>query len=361
MVKLKILLVIHSLKTGGAENMVRNLARELVLQGHGVRVVSLHSADTQVGHQMRACDIDVVGLEKAKGFDPRTVFRLATIIKDFDPDVIHTHLPVLAYVLPAARFSRSDARIVHTMHNIAESETKMKPLKMVNRYAFHHGVIPVGISEEVRRSTCELYGLSEHAVPIARNGSGSISELGQPRMLSSDDSKVLLCVARFEEQKNHKFLLEVVKSLQESARIKVSLVLVGDGSLLGQCKELARKLGVEDAVSFAGQRSNVPDFYRKADLFVLLSSYEGLPMTIIEAMSFGLPVIATSVGGVPDIVEDGTNGHLVGFDADSAAKVIEETLTNEEEYLQLSRCAVETSKAFTAEKMTEEYLEIYSR
>ena len=99
--------------------MVLHLARELSRAGHPVRVVSLHGDETDVAGLMRRAGVDVVALNKAGGPDPRTVLRLRAQMRDFSPAVVHTHLPVLEYVLPAARLYGRRVRIIHTVHNVS--------------------------------------------------------------------------------------------------------------------------------------------------------------------------------------------------------------------------------------------------
>ena len=86
--------------------------------------------------------------------------------------------------------------------------------------------------------------------------------------------------------------------------------MVGEGPLLGRLKKEARKLGVEREVSFLGTRHDVPELMRQTDVFVRPSSLEGMPLTVLEAMASGLPVVATPVGGTTELIEEGVNGHL---------------------------------------------------
>ncbi|MFC2359815.1 MAG: glycosyltransferase family 4 protein, partial [Actinomyces dentalis] len=166
----RVMIVIHGLETGGAEMMVLHLARELSRAGHPVRVVSLHGDETDVAGLMRRAGVDVVALNKAGGPDPRTVLRLRAQMRDFSPAVVHTHLPVLEYVLPAARLYGRRVRIIHTVHNLAREETRHRVLRAVNRRAFSHGVVPVALNEEVRSSICREYALPASAVPVVGNG-----------------------------------------------------------------------------------------------------------------------------------------------------------------------------------------------
>lgn len=354
----RVMIVIHGLETGGAEMMVLHLARELSRAGHPVRVVSLHGDETDVAGLMRRAGVDVVALNKAGGPDPRTVLRLRAQMRDFSPAVVHTHLPVLEYVLPAARLYGRRVRIIHTVHNLAREETRHRVLRAVNRRAFSHGVVPVALNEEVRSSICREYALPASAVPVVGNGIDLDAFRGPQRRGARGAGARLLCVARLAPAKNHALLLRTVARLRESGR-DVSLTLVGDGPLRGALEERARELGISQRVRFAGRRTDTPAFYRDCDLFVLLSDYEGMPMSIIEAMASGLPVVATRAGGVAELVDDGVNGALVEADAAAAAEAIAAICDDPALYARLSDGAVRTSSHYSAEAMMEKYVDLY--
>ena len=356
----RVMIVVHGLETGGAEMMVLHLARELDRAGHPVRVVSLHGDETDVAGLMRRASIDVVALNKAGGPDPRTVLRLRAQMRDFSPTVVHTHLPVLEYVLPAARLYGRRVGIIHTVHNLARAETRHRVLRAVNRRAFSHGVVPVALNEEVRSSICREYALPPSAVPVVGNGIDLDAFRGPQRRGLRGAGARLLCVARLAPAKNHALLLQTVARLRESGR-DVSLTLVGDGPLRGRLEELARELGISERVRFAGRRTDTPAFYRDCDLFVLLSDYEGMPMSIIEAMASGLPVVATRAGGVAELVADGVNGALVEADADAAAGAIAAVCDDPALYARLSAGAVRTASRHSAAAMMEKYVDLYDR
>ena len=139
----------------------------------------------------------------------------------------------------------------------------------------------------------------------------------------------------------------------------MQLTLVGDGSLRTHLEKRANDLGVQDLVTFSGRRTDTARYYGMADLFVLLSHYEGLPMSVIEAMAAGLPVVATNVGGLPGIVAPGKNGALVDFDASAIANEIKGITENESLYETLSTGTSRTALEYSAERMMEGYLDLY--
>ncbi len=354
----RVILVIHGLGMGGAEMVVRNLACALYDMQIPVEVVSLCGAHTPIANFIREHGIEVVALEKHKGPDVEAMLKLKREMERFKPTVIHTHLPVMEYVFPASRFARC-CHIVHSVHNMADKETSSALLKRVNQYAFQHGVIPVALNEEVRESICKVYRLAPTNVPIVHNGIelAPFRIAGEARRLSK--RLRLICVARMEGVKNHTLLLDVLSVLSNMVGGLVHLTLLGDGPLRSVLEAKADQLGISELVSFEGRKIDTALFYGAADLFVLLSKFEGLPMSIIEAMASGLPVVATDVGGVSSIVRPGINGELVGFNAKAIAKTIYLLASNHTRYLELSKGARLTAEEFSAEKMAEGYLELY--
>ena len=162
--------------------------------------------------------------------------------------------------------------------------------------------------------------------------------------------------------KNHALLLDAVAALARSRR-DATLTLVGDGPLADDLAQRARTLGIAERVDFAGSQRDTARFYADADLFVLASEHEGLPMSVIEAMAAGLPVVATAVGGVPSIVADGVNGALVNPRSAQAAQEIAAAVAriweDPERYSRLSRAALTTAKDYSARAMMEAYRDLY--
>jgi glycosyltransferase involved in cell wall biosynthesis len=122
--------------------------------------------------------------------------------------------------------------------------------------------------------------------------------------------RVVLTVGRLAEQKGHRSLCRAVPAILERAP-NARFLWAGDGPLEGELRALARRLGVDETVRFLGRRDDVPDLLGAADLFVLPSLFEGLPLAVLEAMAAGLPVVATRAGGTAEVVDDGVTGHLV--------------------------------------------------
>jgi glycosyltransferase involved in cell wall biosynthesis len=312
---MRILHLIPQLPVGGAERMLASLVHHQLEAGHEIGVVSLYDPlGTSIEAELRAQPIELFFLGKRGGFDVRMIPRIARVLRRFRPQVLHTHMQVLRYVLPA-RLLSSRCRIVHTMHTGAWRDATDWPTRLLQRVAFRTCVVPVAIGNAVADSIREVYGVSpRHVIPngipvsvyatAGREREEARASLGIPA-----GTPVLLCVAQLLSVKNHQSLLRAFAS-ERLAAAGARLLLVGDGGLRSVLEAQTRALGIADRVSFLGVRSDVPRLLAAADGFVLASSAEGNPLSIMEAMAAGKPVVATAVGCIPDLVTEGS-GRLV--------------------------------------------------
>jgi len=151
-------------------------------------------------------------------------------------------------------------------------------------------------------------------------------------------------VANFRSQKDYKTLLAAFSILMKIG-IKSELWLVGDGPTRADLQKLANELEIESYVRFLGTVSNLSEIYKRFDVFVLSTHYEGHPLVILEAMSFGLPVVATRISSIPEVIKEGKNGLLVNpEDANDLAQALRKILTNDLLFSQLSKASLKTTR-----------------
>ncbi len=354
---MKILQVIPYFCFGGAETMCENLTYALREQGHQLVVVSLYDERTPISRRMEEAGVAIRYLDKKLGLDLSMVPKLRKIMQEEKPDVVHTHLDTIKYAVAAARLS-GIRNCVHTVHNVAEKEAEGRIQKLINGTYFRLGwSVPVALSPEVKTSIETFYGLPKEKVPMAYNGI-SLSRCRKKTDYALGETVKLLHIGRFNEQKNHALVLNVfAKLLKEDPRCR--LELLGDGELRQEMEDLAASLGISEKVTFHGAQSNVYPFLHDADLFLLPSKYEGMPMTIIEAMGTALPIVATRVGGVPDMLKNGEEGLLTSCDEEAVLSACKKLLADEELRRKLGRNALQASERFSADCMAKTYREIY--
>ena len=170
----------------------------------------------------------------------------------------------------------------------------------------------------------------------------------------------ILHVGRFDVPKNHAGLLEAFRLLRET-HAECRLRLVGDGDLRPDMEALAREKGIGDFVEFCGMQSNVYPYLHDADIFILPSVYEGNPMTIIEAMGTGLPIVASQVGGIPDMITDGESGLLVEPEPQSICAGLTRLVEDGALRQRLGETARRNSQRFSAEHMARDYISCYGK
>ena len=312
--KIRVLEVLASLRRAGAERVAVSLAGGLDRARFQSGVVSLYPAFAD-GFEpvLEGAAVPVWHLGKRRGFDPRMWPRLARVLREFRPDIVHTHSYVMRYALPACAITRT-GMLVHTVHNTADREVDAVG-RAIHRLAFRRGAVAVAISAGLAESFRAVYGFPPAAVipngADTQPGPGAATrERWRAAHGFGPGDVVLVSVARLEPQKNPAGLIEAfARALPQAG--PAHLVMAGAGSLLESSRDLAARLGVADRVHFPGLCREVPELLAGGDVFVLSSAWEGMPMAVIEAMAAGLPVVATAVGGVPELVEDGITGVLV--------------------------------------------------
>ena len=354
---MKIMQVIPYFCFGGAEIMCENLTYALKNAGQDVFVVSLYNERTPIAQRMEEAGIRIVYLDKKLGLDLSMVPKLVRVMRQERPDVVHTDLDGIRYATAAARLS-GVKKCVHTVHSLADREAEGRIQKIINGTYFRKAwSVPVALTPEVQASVSDFYGLPPERIPVIYNGI-DLSRCIPKTTYETGETVTILHVGRFDVPKNHAGLLEAFRLLRET-HPECHLRLVGDGDLRLRMEALAKEKGISDAVEFCGMQSNVYPYLHDADIFTLPSIYEGNPMTIIEAMGTGLPIVASRVGGIPDMIHDGESGILVEPEpravCDALARMVEDGALRR----RLGENAKAQSRQFSAEHMAEDYLTCY--
>lgn len=353
---MKILQIIPMLGMGGAEIMCENLTHELMKKGHDVVVVSLYTLHSPITERLENKGVKIYYLNKKKGMDLSVIHRIKKVIKIENPNVVHTHLDALKYVGLATIFKK--IRVVHTIHSLAERNASGLYRKL-NKILFKNKVTPVALSEIVQRSIERVYNKEKKQIPIAFNGIDLTKCIVKQEYFLKDELKILH-IGRFAEPKNHIGLLKAFKLFHEKY-LNSKLQLIGDGEKKAEAEQFVADNELSEAVEFLGLKDNVYGYLHDADIFTLPSLYEGIPMTLIEAMGTGLPIVATNVGGIPDMLKDQESALLVDLDEEKIAEAFMELAKNEEKRARLGLAAKQESIKFSAELMAEKYLQIYCK
>lgn len=348
--KVKIAICVPTTSLGGAETMAAQLAKALNKDLFDVSFITNHSlSKTRVLDIVTSdSNIKIYSLNEDAGMSLRARKKMMRILKQIKPDVIHTHLHSYPYVMTYA--IKHHIPIIHTMHNMPIFESK-KLGRIILKFLFKHKfAIPVGISNIISEQIKELYHVSSYTIynPV------DVSKFD----IKKDKQKqfTFITIGRMSEQKNQQLLLKSFRILVNNYK-NVKLIFVGDGVLKDDLLKLTNDLKLNDYIEYVGNVNDVENYLKIADAFVLSSIYEGLPMTILEAMAASLPIISTNVGGVKDIVTN--NGILVKVDENNLAKAMLSLIENEKLCNEFKNNSYENAKNYDLSKIVKEYEELY--
>jgi glycosyltransferase involved in cell wall biosynthesis len=254
--------------------------------------------------------------------------------------------------------------MAHTVHNLARKEVDL-PGRCLQWLAFRGRVAPVAIAEEVGRSIQECYGVTPAAV--IPNGIETeafhIPEARQPWRAAhgiAEEDFVVVSVARLDPQKDPVGLLRAFAD-GLGRRQRARLVLAGDGSLRAEAEREAAALGLLGRVHFLGVQARVAEVLAAADVFGLFSRYEGNPLAVMEAMAAGLPVVATAVGGVPEIVTKDAGVLVRGGDGAGFAAALAGLAEDSGQRRAMGEAARMRAQAFHVDRMVAEYSALFER
>ena len=352
---MKIFQVIPCFAFGGAEIMCENLLYAQRDAGHEVAAVSLFDYHSPITERIESAGIKIYYMGKRPGPDLSMTGKLKKLFAAERPDAIHVHLNAVKYTVPAAY--KNAIRCVYTVHNLAEKDASGIARMMNRRFFKKRMATPVALTEIIKKSVADTYGLGEREIPTIFNGI-DLSRCQVKQNYRLGERVELLHVGRFFPQKNHKGMIDAFKIIKAS-HPETILRLLGDGSLFEETKAYAKEQGLEESVIFEGAQANVYPYLAAADIFMLPSLYEGMPITLIEAMGSGLPIVATAVGGVPDMLTDGESARLTECTPEAVAEAAVSFIESEELRAKCGKAALCGAERFSAKIMAERYVEVY--
>ncbi len=321
---MKIVQLIYTLGSGGAEKFVVDLSNQLAVMGHEVILCMLRD-DTDkkliFNQQFLSDTIKFHSMKFNCGFSLNKAHQVEKYLRRERPDIVHCHLNVIPYIFKMTLFNQKIV-FLHTLHNIARNTGGVGVQYYINKLFYGRNMVhPVCISRICQESYKEYYKL--HNAPYINNGRTLVAaslcyeevqrEINSYKM--SKDTIVFVHVARYSIQKNQQLLVDTFNKLS-TEKYDFVLLVIGNGYDTEEGRKL-QHLSCEK-IYFLGEKNNVNDYLLCSDAFCLTSVYEGLPISLLEALSCGVTPICTSVGGIPDVITDGVNGYLA-FELDVEA------------------------------------------
>lgn len=362
---MNILEIIPQLSSGGAERFAVDLSNELAAMGHEVVLVVLHRL---TGNNFYLQDVDkrvrVVSMNKRMGADLMLPLRIMRLVRTEKPDVIHTHLRAVVYDALEACASHSVMHC-HTVHTAASQEAGSGISAWVRKFLFKRKKsIPVTISDESLRSFEDFYGFTAPMIANGRNVPQDLQVSQEVReeinsYKQTPNTRVLVCLARINKVKRQTMLARIAKQLEN--KYDFTVLLIGtdkDKALVDEIKRTDCK-----CLHILGERHNPLEYLKASDAYCLCSSYEGAPISLVEALGTGCVPVCVPVGSIVNIVKDGENGLLAADLSEEAYKTkIEELLQMPTDKLQqLSANAIKTYEPYSMTACASKYVELFKK
>lgn len=363
--------IIYALGTGGLENGLVNIINRACPQRYRHVIICLTRAE---GFESRitAPNVEVVSLHKRPGHDLAVYWRLWRTLLRLRPAIVHTRnlaaleMQVIAALIPGVK--RVHGEHGRDIHDINGRNKKYNVLRKSLRSLVHRYI---AVSQDLAQWLAQVVEVPTAKIKQIYNGvdqqrfSPGPGSVSTPTGFMAADNKIIGTVGRLAEVKDQLTLIEAFDLLVqgESTQKQLRLIIVGDGPMYQSLCDRITELGLREYVWMPGDREDIPDLLRMMDVFVLPSLGEGISNTLLEAMATGLPLVATHVGGNPELIDEGVNGCLVPVgDAAALAKHLKDILAEPETLASYGENSLNKAKqGFDWGRTVEQYLAVYDQ
>jgi glycosyltransferase involved in cell wall biosynthesis len=356
---------VHTLNIGGAELLAGRLATCLSDQVRSV--FACLDDEGPLADELRAADHAVLHLRRAGGLDLGCARRLARWLAQEQVDVFHAHQTTPFVYSLLAGWGRARPPIVFTEHGRFYPDRASWKRRWLLRALLRKRDRLVAVGQSVRQALIDVERLPARRIEVIYNGCDLPDSLNaqsarrevRRELDIAESTCVVVMVARLDPIKDHALALAAFARLIDQIP-DARLWIVGDGPQRAAIESLVREQGLQSRVTLLGQRRDVPRLLAAADVTLLTSQSEGIPLTVIEAMSAGLPVVATQVGGVPELVEHDAQGLLASHgDAITLAAHLYKLASRPDERDRLGAAGKLRAADFREERMTAAYAGVY--
>lgn len=351
---MKVLHVITSLRTGGAEHLMVDLLPRLRDLGNEVELLIFDGTHTSFYEELEQKGIKIHSIGVCGNvYHPRNIFKLRKFIGKYD--IIHTHNTACQLFAPIAKLLKySKVKLVTTEHSANNRRRDKWYLKPVDKWMYNRYRYIICISEQPAENLRKHIG-AKNSIVVVNNGVDVAKFFYPIKDITQNKSFLITQVSSFNDAKDQDTLVKAIKELPDNYRLQ----LAGDGVRRPIVEELVHTLGVADRVDFLGIRTDIPEILKSSDIVVLSSHWEGLSLSSIEGMASGRPFIASDVDGLHEIVK-GAGILFPHGDYKQLAKEIRQLCSNPVHYNVVARECQERAKQYDISVMAEEYNQLYN-
>jgi len=350
---MRILQIINSLQIGGAQRLLADFL-PLMNRQHDVELLTLKDDPSPFAQQLHEVGIKMHCLNIKSLYNPLVALKIRQFLKRQPRyDIIHVHLFPALYWVPLATAGMRQ-HLIWTEHSTSNRRQQKLFFRYADRMAYSQYDKIICISQATCNSLGEWMGAqaNDSRLCVIENGIDTAKFIR--KKTERQQPYTLIQVSRFEASKDQDTVIRAMPLLPQD----IQLMFVGDGSRIEACKELCKKLNVQDRVRFLGARADIAQLLSEADIAIQSSHWEGFGLTAVEAMAAGLPVIATNVDGLRQVVE-GAGMLFQQGDEKELAQAISKLINTPTFYQELSEKSLQQAKQYDISNMTDKYMEIY--
>ena len=363
---MKILQFTFSLTSGGGEKFAVDLANELSITNDVYFCVILSEkfkVHSFFKEQLNK-NINYINLNCSKGINIRTFFSVFKLINQIKPEIIHFHLNTIIYFYLPSLIFKNKIKFIHTLHSIPLKTIGFKWQKQINSFFYRWKLIhAVAISKENKILFKSFFGhdsvfLINNGVapPTKSNNYDKVKEELNNLRTKNHEKKIFIHIGSYLKVKNHELLVNVFNRLIIEGK-GVVLIIIGKYFDSEEAKNLREKSA--NGIYYLGTKTNISDYLMNSDAFILSSLWEGLPISLLEALSCGVIPISTPAGGIPDVIIDESLGYLSkDFSVQELYDSVIKYLTNIEIF-DKSKLIKYYKNNFSMEQCAKQYMVVY--